>query len=142
MASKVSTPQKTFDDQLERLVQHMKAAKITLPGVDQKVLEADLKAQREEKQADMELLSRYEASHQAFLAAQSERYARYMKAVKILRATNIDDPAGLRGLDQFKRPRGKKSPEAPAPVPPTPLPLPTPVAPTVAPAASKKPKKR
>lgn len=144
MAEKVSTPQKTFDDQLERLVQHLKAAKLTLPGVDVKGLEADLKAQREEKQADMELLARYEATHQAFLVAQSERYARYMKAVKILRATNIDDPAGLKGLEQFKRPRGKKTPEAapPAPVPPTPLPLPAPVAPAVAPSGAKKPRGR
>lgn len=140
MTDKVSTPQKTFDDQLERLVQHLKAAKLTLPGVELKALEADLKAQRDEKQADMELLARYEAAHQAFLVAQSERYARYMKAVKILRAANIDDPAGLKGLEQFKRPRGKKTPEAapPAPVPPTPLPIPAPVAP----AAAKKPRKR
>ena len=139
MPTNIAKPQKTFDDQLERLVAHMKTGKLSLPGVDIKDLEADLKAQRDEKQADMELLARYEAAHQRFLVAQSERYARYMKAVKILRAAHIDDPAELRGLDQFKRPRSSKKAEpTPAPLPPTPLPLP---GPTVAPAATKKPSK-
>ena len=58
--------------------------------------------------ADMALLSKYETAHKRFLEAQSDRYARYMKAVKLLRASKLDDPAGLKGLDQFKRPRGTR----------------------------------
>lgn len=113
MPSKLATPQKTFDDQLERLVQHLKGQKLSLPGIDTKTLEADLKAQRDEKQADVERKARYEAEHRRFLEAQAERYARYNKAVRILRATHWDDPANLKELAQFKRPRGSKSP-APA----------------------------
>lgn len=142
MPANIAKPPKTFDDQLERLVAHLKTNKLALPGVDTKALEADLKAQRDEKQADMELLARYEAAHQRFLAAQSDRYGRYMKAVKILRAASIDDPAELRGLDQFKRPRGSKRPEpapSPAPLPPTPAPLPDP---GLAPAPAAKPRKK
>ena len=116
MARRPATPQRTFDDQLERLVQHLKAQKLTLPGLDAKTLEADLKAQREEKQADLEGKARYEAEHRRFLEAQSERYARYNRAVRILRATHSDSPADLRGLAQFKRPRGAK-PAAPEPTP-------------------------
>ena len=129
MSMRVAKPQKTFDDQLERLVSHLKTQKLSLPGIELKVLEADVKAQREEKQADMELLARYEAAHQRFIVAQAERYARYMKVVKILRATHSDDPVKLRSLDQFKRPRGKKNAEplpSPAPVAPKPAPLPGP----------------
>lgn len=117
MAAKISNPPKTFDDQLERMVQHLKANKLSLPGLDNKTLEADLKMQREERQADIELFSRYETAHKRFLAAQSERYARYMKAVRLLRAASDDDPAGLRGLEQFKRPRGSRKPAEPTPTP-------------------------
>jgi hypothetical protein len=129
MTTRIARPQKTFDDQLERLIAHLSTHKLSLPGVDAKALEADLKAQRDERQSDMELFARYVEAHQRFLLAQSERYARYMRAVKILRAAHGDDPAGLRGLDQFKRPRtGKRGEPAPtpAPLPPTPAPLPDP----------------
>ena len=114
----MATPPKTFDDQLERLAQYVKENKVNLPGLDGKRLDADLKAQRDEKQADMALLAKYETAHKRFLSAQSERYARYMKAVKLLRASNIDDPAGMKGLEQFKRPRGTRKPAESAPTTP------------------------
>ncbi len=95
---------KTFDDQLEAFVAFLKANKISGIGIDAKQLEADLKDQRTEKQADLDAERSYRTIHRAFLEHQTERYARYMTAVNVVRAANRGNQSALKALAQFKRP--------------------------------------
>ena len=119
MAARVPVPPRNFDDQLEAFVSFVKQGKITLMGVETKQLEADLKAQREQKQKDHEAERQYEQIHRKFLEDQAERYQRFGTALQVVRAANRGNEDVLRAMEQFKRPRTKsaaksaKSPEKP-----------------------------
>lgn len=99
---------KTFDDQLEGFVSFLKANKISGLGIDVKQIEADLKAQRAQRQADLEAERTYKTLHRTFMEDQSGRYSRYITALSVLRAANRDNASALKGLAQFKRPRAGK----------------------------------
>ena len=61
MAKHSAAVPKTFDDQFEAFVGFIKQKNWNLTGVDLKALDADLKAQREDKQKDMDLARQAEA---------------------------------------------------------------------------------
>jgi hypothetical protein len=92
-----------FDEQLEALATYVTQKGLTTTGVDASELTADLARQRNDRQKDLELSREAMAFHKAFLTAQSERYGRFIKALKVLRAAHRDDPEVQSALRQFKR---------------------------------------
>jgi hypothetical protein len=103
-----------FDEQLEALATYVTQKGLATTGVDASELMADLARQRSDRQKDLELSRESNAYHKAFLTLQSERYSRFMKALKVLRAAYHDDPEVQSALEQFKRRmrRPGASPEA------------------------------
>lgn len=112
MATKVTSGvPKTFDEQLEAFISFLKTNKISGLGIDIKQMETDLKTQRDSRQRDLEAQRQYERIHREHLVGQSDRYARYMTALSVVRGAYRKDQSVLRSLEQFKRPRTSRTPK-------------------------------
>lgn len=103
-----------FDDQLEALITYIQQQGWTITGLDEGRLAEDLVQQRADRQRHFDLERQMASFRQAFLAAQSERYARYMQALEVLRAAHRNDPEVQKALAQFKR-RSRRAPASAAP---------------------------
>ena len=104
MPKSVTSVPSNFDDQLESLINRIKAEgwdkKFSL---DVQELEASLITQRAGKVRDLLLKQEFDAHHRGFTTGQSERYAQYMQALNILRAAHHRKPDVLKSLEGFKR---------------------------------------
>jgi hypothetical protein len=94
---------KQFDEQLEALVTYIGQKGWTITSLDVSELHADLAQQRGDRQKDLDLVRQAGEFRQAFLAGQTERYRRFMRALEVLRAAHRDDPEVQKALEQFKR---------------------------------------
>lgn len=105
---KITNIPKSFDDKLESLIGFISKTGWKLPDLDPKVLELDLKEQRDERKKDAELILQAEQFHREFMSKQSLRYQRYMKVLTVLRAICRDKPDMLKALESFKLTSGRK----------------------------------
>lgn len=102
---------RNFDENLSGLIARVRSEGWDKKhSLDIKTLDADLKAQRDDRQRDQELEQSYKQHHRRFLGDQADRYQRYMKTLQVLRAVFRDEPAVLRSLDLFKRASGPRGP--------------------------------
>jgi hypothetical protein len=98
----ISVP-RNFDDLLEAMVHTLQQQAQPISGVDLAQLIADLAEQRQERQQDIELTAKAQSFHKDFTDKQAKRYARFRKALSVLRAMNCDHPEVLTALNVFKR---------------------------------------
>lgn len=104
MATKNTPVPAKFDDQLEALIDRIKAEGWDKKySIDLKALSAALTAQRSGKAKDAALKQAFEVHHKSFLVEQAARYKQYMDALALLRAAHRSTPEVLGSLAGFKR---------------------------------------
>ena len=112
--SKTYYPEQKFDNKYEQLVGLCIEQGWTLPGIDLKALQQDAAAQRAERKAHDEAMSRSRALHEAFGVAQQERYKAFFSMLSGLRGMFRDSKDKMALLEGFKREMARGSRKAKA----------------------------
>ena len=112
-----SSVPRTFAEQLAAFVARAAVEKWgKMHGLDVATLEADRKAQAQEKQKYMEQDQEHRQFGKKFRADQAARYRRFTTAVGVIRAIYKNQPEIIESLKPFKRPfRGSRA-KAPPPL--------------------------
>lgn len=107
-------PPKTFDDDLEGLIDLYVAKGWSFSGVDLEALKADKETQRSERRDHDALESQYLSEHERYGLAQEARFHRFAAALNAARGAFRDDKATMAELDRFKRSATRAKPAKPA----------------------------